>query len=728
MCKRRVAFSGTVEIPCALPIDPVTWATYTKAGETTTVKNDTYGWEKVNTGSTEKPKCDTPAKEEFEAVILRAAEKGAFFIAPTKNTQADALALLRSLVAEGVRCVVDACGLFAGMSAKAVAKQIIGGEAEVEAVYMDETRKLQNGSCTGGACMYYFNQQSSRGVDIKMWTKIEGILLLREDEATLTDTAQAAYRMRLVNLVAGAKENYVHSFRFIVIGTNKATAAAAVHKGAQTEENTTALREAKAEVSGAIVARLIANERGLATKRAGLHREQTKKFLGRVAAINEPAKTAAFISPSYEEILSTEQITEMLQPVETGDGTQTSTSTSTSIAAQDHADPQKEIVSSWYPSFSDMAQGYSSNIQTKTKKWLSFVTGLPSADKGATDSYNDENLLPADRYKARSLVVKEIYARVRPLREIEDSAGMAYSSAMAHRSRFRADTDTGVNHKVLGMLISELNRKNWRGTVRHYTLTSEDADAAILDPVDPRRYESPGDNKTNMQRVIHLAQNSALFRPSAAYASTVTQKAAFSIPMTPPATAILYTLMGKAQSVALTDAIVKFERLYGGLQVTTRMFLCHTRMPPEHCVVIVHTEEGKDCFVLATCADLLLAEIRALRDARVYFHSEGNVLIRNMDLLAVEEAKLPAALYLIASVGAVLNEEDQVSALTVIQNLDSVRMPGIFSLCFFNKDSTTRPSRANALVWQSEHVSSFITYQENRWTPDPMFGRKHRYV
>ena len=352
------------------------------------------------------------------------------------------------------------------------------------------------------------------------------------------------------------------------------------------------------------------------------------------------------------------------------------------------------------------------------------MTGLsaqPDAAVGLYDAYNDER-----RNKARSEITKKIGMRVSPLREIQTSASMAMSSTQALLKGFNAG-DRGVGHKVLGMLISEMNRKNSSRTVGHYTLTSEADDAAILDPVDPK-----GKGKTNMQRVIHLAQNSALFRPSAEYASTAGDAVTAQYPMTPPATAILYSLMGKAESADLTIAIEGFKQ-FGKLQLTTRMFLCHTRMPPEHCVVIV-AEDGtsQKTFILATCADLLLAEIRAMRDALVYFHSEGSVLIRDMNLHAPvgDEQKVPAALYLLASVGAVLNNEDQKSALSVMKKLDTQKVHGIFSLSYLNADSTTRPSPSNKEI--HDYTRNWIAYKATGgWAPaQPHFGqtRRHRYI
>jgi hypothetical protein len=350
------------------------------------------------------------------------------------------------------------------------------------------------------------------------------------------------------------------------------------------------------------------------------------------------------------------------------------TSTATSVAkflagTYDYGQCE-EIDSSWYPPFREMrgsiALGGPGSDTTGENRWLAFVTGLPEYDLG------DD----------RAEVARALETRVTPLASAKNSVEAQVA--------VRTLTLNKIGVSFLGLFTLAFLNRRLHCPVGHYT--SESHDSAILD------LAGNGQFKTNMQRVVHLAQNGAFFSPTSVYASAQIQKT--HVPMTPPATALLYTLMGhSAQSEALGAAIEAFSTEYGRLQVTTRMFLCHTRILPKHCVVIVHGPKPE--FVLATCADLLLAEVRALDAPRVYFHGRGDTVeIRNMDLGPINEAPLPAALYLLASVGAVLDRESQTKVSDVMQKLDSRKRGkrGLMTLAFSNKHSTTRPSVKNEIL------------------------------
>ena len=673
MCDARVAFSGTVDIPCVLPINTVTWVLEEESDFSVT---KTYGWHRLNSGTEEQPACDTGARAEFESVIERAASRGAHFIASTDTTQAEALALLAGLVAEGVRCVVDACGLFAGTPANYVATAIIGS-TNVTAVYTDETSKLRNGGCHS-ACMYYFNQQNSRGTDMKMRGTIKGIVIIRDDDdtATLTDTAQAAYRMRLVNERLedpDLEDPYIHSFQFLVIGN---TSVAEAERSALPERNA-ALARAKQAAAAGLLQRLKENEIRLAMRRRGLHSEQTTKFASRVDEINKHSfigadgitvHTRGWSGPSYEEHLTDEQIGAMLaQHSEHHVQTSTSTATSRFLASDATDGPCEEIESSWYPPFRDMRNAKGATDHTRSiQQWLGFVTGLKP--NSITDLAKVESV---------------IERRVTPL--------AAFTKSIA----IKALTAVGIG--ALRILIDAMMQRRQFCDVGHYT--SESNDSAILDPVGGASF------KTNMQRVVHLAQNGALFHPTSEYASSDANKQ--HVPMTPPATALLYTFMGHAQSTSLERAIQAFSETYGRLQVTTRLFLCHARILPKHCVVVVHGDKPE--FVLATCADLLLAEVRALRSPRVYFHGTGEpVQIRDMSLKPVDDQPLPAALYLLASVGAILDRESQEKVREIMRKLDDGN-GGLMTVTFRNKHSATRLSEKNA--WLDSRLLYTYNYQ-----------------
>ena len=203
-----------------------------------------------------------------------------------------------------------------------------------------------------------------------------------------------------------------------------------------------------------------------------------------------------------------------------------------------------------------------------------------------------------------------------------------------------------------------------------------------------------------MRRVLHLAQNGAFLAKEATYAwSKHASVPSISTPEDPPATALLYTIMSSAQSEELTKAIGAFEAHFAcALRITPRMFLEHTRIESASCIVIAYKNEkdGKPVYVLATCADLLLKEIRELKP-RVYFHGSRTVTCKTIDLEHMEPQEPPeAVLYLLASVGAALSVDDQKKVGEKVGVLDKQEKDGtggcLIALAYRNKRSATRPN------------------------------------
>ena len=242
-----------------------------------------------------------------------------------------------------------------------------------------------------------------------------------------------------------------------------------------------------------------------------------------------------------------------------------------------------------------------------------------------------------------------------------------------------------------------------------------------------------------MRRVLHLAQNGAFFTGEAAYASSGDATGG-RIPAEPPATALLYTIMSSAQSEELSKAIHAFEdRFRCALRITPRMFLEHTRIDSASCIVIAYKKGGKPVYVLATCADLLLKEIRDVKPS-VYFHASRTVTCKKIDLDAIEPPKEPpqAVLYLLASVGAALSPAHQEKVNQNVVKLDNQEKDGtggcLIALAYRNKRSATRPNKemnpGMRLDTLKESAERNVKVG-NQWVALSGFGRhrkKARYV
>jgi hypothetical protein len=184
LCKRKVAFSGTVAIPRAMPLGSVRGV----------------GWGAVPD--------DTDSEREILGVLKKA---DVVFV--------DEADILNAKTLDGVGCLIDACGALAGTAPSDVVKMIAAALPEVTvSIFVDEKGRVE-GRCDAEPrrCFYYFNQQSARGVDVRMPHKLKGAVALRFGETPTTDVAQAVYRMRLV-------ASDVHKVVLLVINAPRGTA------------------------------------------------------------------------------------------------------------------------------------------------------------------------------------------------------------------------------------------------------------------------------------------------------------------------------------------------------------------------------------------------------------------------------------------------------------------------------------------------------------------------
>ncbi len=126
------------------------------------------------------------------------------------------------------------------------------------------------------------------------------------------------------------------------------------------------------------------------------------------------------------------------------------------------------------------------------------------------------------------------------------------------------------------------------------------------------------------------------------------------------------------------------------------MFLEHTRIESASCIVIAYEKDGKPVYVLATCADLLLKEIRDVKP-RVYFHASRTVTCKTIDLEHIDQEPPPEVLYLLASVGAALSSAHQEKVNQNVVVLDKQETDGtggcLVALAYRNKRSATRPNK-----------------------------------
>jgi hypothetical protein len=432
----------------------------------------------------------------------------------------------------------------------------------------------------------------------------------------------------------------------------------------------------------------------------------------------------------YEQTLSEKEIEAMLSLESSEAGLlSTSTSTSTSTVMASDVVGEGAIESTWYPR---LTENYGPNYtlkyllerETKDLTWVRFISGL-KADRGQMIDFQKE-------------MSQQMKAKMRPAATtIMDIIVRILNKA------FQSDGTTDMFLALAGELITMGTGANGepksKSDVPSYQ-TQESPCAALLDS------NSAG---INMRRVLHLAQNGAFFTGEAEYASSRDATGVL-IPAEPPATALLYTIMSSAQSEELSNAIHAFEdRFRCALRITPRMFLEHTRIESASCIVIAYENEksGKPVYVLATCADLLLKEIRDLNGPRVYFHASRTVTCKTIGLEPIEPPKPPGAvLYLLASVGAALSPEHQKKVRQNVVILDTQQKDGtggqqkdgtggcLIALAYRNKRSATRPNkemnpgmRLDTLKESAErHVVVGI-----HWVTLSDFGRhrkKSRYV
>ena len=624
MCLRRVAFSGTVEVPCKLPLGSVN------------LFGTELGWAPLATGG-EDP-CDNPAKRAFRRVLARA-ENAVHTIADDAGAKGAALAKVQELVEGGARCVIDACGIFAGESAADVSARLRGA---LTPVYMDEEGRL-HGSCAS-ECLYYFNQQSSRGVDLKMKGKLSGVVIMRKGYTTLTAAAQAAFRMRLVALPLNG--GFVHSIVFVAIGSDKTGAAA-------------------------IVEELVATEAQRAAQREPLHDTHLGLFAGRIAAYTSRT------SPSYRKALQKDTIL----GADTGSAGATATATATAMSLS-VSDEKQILLSTWYNREPDDTWlGHVHNLMGPAFDYLGFFRKTELYQRLVTGN----EILPDQRVHC-----------VESSDDYDRSAG-----AMLHEVK-AAGSNVRVNMRYVAHLAQ--SGGFYRDTIAPVGVSPGDYEAI--------------DSDEFMSRYL---EEGATAEPSKC------------TKLEPPANVLLYATMGSVEDIWLRDAIAHMA-VYGEfvVRITNRMFLEHARIDRAYCVVIAH----KRGYVLGTCADLLLSDIRKLEGALVYVQSETGFDVKTLDMEDAHAAEDGVAMYLLACVGAVLDETQQAAAIKVNARASSGLLPHAVNVNWHHVRSA-RPSDENTALLlavlrrtpantSKEGVKKYMSDERSWWVSS--FGKRRKFV
>jgi hypothetical protein len=615
-CARRVGFSGTVEIPCALPLESVDWKGVASA---------TYGWADLQRDPAGN-ECVNDAKRSFLQVLQRQSERP--ILMPTA-TPDEAITKAAELVGKDVRCVIDACGIFAGMSAQDVVSKITSRVEGLTGVYMSEEGTLRGAGCAGDKCTYYFNLQSSRGVDLQIPTRIKGAVFALANDTTMTDLAQAAYRLRLLGESIGTEA--IHTVQFVVIGG-----------------------DARHETNENMLEAFAITERARAQRRKDAHKKQVEAFNGRVTQLNANRTADYSRTVTADDVLSGKSNT-------SPSATATATATALSESAKN---PPAEVSSMWYYS---------------TKSPLAFIA-TPLAVKKNRQAVNDDD-------KALKRFLRD--PKALPLRPALDDWISSFTGTEKVPTNKLADELIGIT------------------SMGHFLEGHEKYNAPPL----------AAGQSVNLRYVQFLAQKGALFNPNLEPAMEGDE------PREPPATTILYAMTGSAQSKELAKAIYTHGSQHGmEVRITNRLFLEHTRVDPRSCVVIAHGEKTdsksqiRRQFVIATLADLLLRDVRALEDPDIYVQGPAGVTVRDTLMKPKEPGggELEVfALYLLASVGAVLSEAEQQLVVTWDIKYEITNKLGLLWLAHKNRgNASTRPSDRNLLI--AHHLSANTAWGETR--------------
>jgi hypothetical protein len=524
--------------------------------------------------------------------------------------------------------VIDACGIFAGMSAQDVVSKITSSVEEgLTGVYMSEEGTLHGGGCAGDKCAYYFNLQSSRGVDLQIPTRIKGAVFALANDTTMTDLAQAAYRLRLLGESIGSEA--IHTVQFVVIGGDA---------GHDTNEK--------------MLDAFASTERARAERRIDAHEKQVEAFKERVRQLNANRTADYSRTVTVDDIFSGKANT-------SPSATATATATALSESAKN---PPAEVTSMWYYS---------------TKSPLVFIARPLALKK--TAKYVDDD-------KALKRLLRESNAL--PLRPALDDWISSF---------------TGTEKVPTNKLADELIAIERMG---HFLEGHEKYNAPPL----------AAGQSVNLRYVQFLAQKGALFNPELEPAMEGGE------PREPPATTILYAMTGSAQSKELADAITTHGQQGMTVRITNRLFLEHTRVDPRSCVVIAHGKKTDGVipihknFVIATLADLLLRDVRALDDPDVYVQGPAGVTVRDTLMKSKEPGGRELevfALYLLASVGAVLSEAQQELVVKWDIKHEIQDKHGLLWLAHKNRDNaSTRPSDRNLVI--AQHLRANTAWGETR--------------
>ena len=356
LCKRKVAFSGTVAIPRAM-----------RLGSVELLSGTTIGWAPIDD--------ETESEREIRRNLKRA---GVVCV--------DEAAILTRETLRGVGCLIDACGALSGTSPSAVVSAIRSALPDIRvSIFVDEKGRVQ-GRCTDpdpSRCFYYFNQRSSRGVDVRMPHTIKGAVAMRLGETTATEVAQAVYRMRLV-------ESKVHTIVLLVIGCEPQRGSPLTIEAVMRELERT--ESVAAKVGGELFER---------------QRARTIRRLG-VAASPRELLGAFTVRLDPQEVLRSIRVS-------TSTSTSRSTSTSTTMTQVAVGGGIETLTSPWYDEQDEKL------TDARVDAWISAVTardGQASRDKYAREylwlMFSEEELHHVEENGANSWRKMELTLAICP--------------------------------------------------------------------------------------------------------------------------------------------------------------------------------------------------------------------------------------------------------------------------------------------------------------------------
>ena len=161
--------------------------------------------------------CEIVESAETGTLIQKAIEAGQCFV-PDEGEPMET-ACVRVLVAKKYGALIDACAMWRNRSADGVYRMLVEGGVLARDAYRfvwldDRDRALERVSKGGKevvrayrpeealACaiptFYYFDQRHSRGTDLMLPANVQALVTVEVGRSTLTDVAQAAFRLRRI--------------------------------------------------------------------------------------------------------------------------------------------------------------------------------------------------------------------------------------------------------------------------------------------------------------------------------------------------------------------------------------------------------------------------------------------------------------------------------------------------------------------------------------------------